>query len=105
MAVIAAIILLFLKVFGIEPSEEALLRYETDYWNRVHHIFLEVGSQIDEDGFTSTFALGYEALLDPGGTGGAFELLFEALPIGPEPEYLVAVGAAHYIHPKIKIGI
>jgi hypothetical protein len=103
--VIAAIVLLFLKVFGIEPSAEELLAFETEYWSRVHHVFFEIGSQIDEDGFASTFALGYEALLDPGGTGAAFEILVETLPIGDEPEFLLAVGAGHYVHPKIKIGV
>jgi hypothetical protein len=104
--VIAALILLILSVFGITPSDEELLAYEAAYWSRVHHVFVDIGSQIDESGIGPAFAIGYEALLDPGGRGGAFEVTAEAnRPFTEYEEYFFGAGGGHYFLPKLRVAL
>jgi len=102
--VIAALILLILAAFGVTPSDEELAAYESSYWSKVHHIFIEIGSEVDEQGIRPTFAAGYEALLDPDGRGGAFEVVVEAI-IAEEVEFFAGVGGGHYFHPKLRVGL
>jgi len=102
--VIAALILLILAAFGVTPSDEELAAYERSYWSKVHHIFLEIGSEVDEVGIRPTFALGYEALLDLGGRGAAFEVVVESI-IAEDVELFAGVGGGHYFHPKLRVAL
>ena len=104
---IAALVILLLSAFGVTPSDEELAAYEQSYYDRIHHLFLEIGSEIDEGGFAGTFALGYEAYVHRGRHGASIEVVGESvgLPFTNDADYFVGFGAGYYPIPKLRVAL
>ncbi|MBW2463578.1 MAG: hypothetical protein JRH11_18145 [Deltaproteobacteria bacterium] len=104
---IAALIILLLSAFGVTPSDEELAAYEQSYYDRVHHVFLELGSEVDDGGIAPTFAIGYEAYVHRGRRGVAVEVVGETigLPFADDADYFVGFGAGFYPIPKLRIAL
>lgn len=104
---IAALVILLLSAFGVTPSDEELAAYEQSYYDRIHHAFLELGSEVDEDGINTTFAIGYEAYVHRGRRGVSIEAMGEAIgiPFTDEAAYFLGFGGGFYPIPKLRVAL